>query len=79
MIHYTQVQLLENICFFDQNINIEWAEECAKMACIHHEIIQMPMGYETLVGDMGTVLSGGQKQRLFIARALYFKPKNPST
>lgn len=67
--------ILENICFFDQNINIEWAEECAKMACIHHEIIQMPMGYETLVGDMGTVLSGGQKQRLFIARALYFKPK----
>lgn len=67
--------ILENICFFDQNTDIEWAEECAKMACIHHEISQMPMGYETLVGDMGTVLSGGQKQRLFIARALYFKPR----
>lgn len=35
----------------------------------------MTMGYETLVGDMGTVLSGGQKQRLLLARALYFKPK----
>lgn len=67
--------ILENISFFDQNTDISWAEECAKMACIHHEIAQMPMGYETLVGDMGTVLSGGQKQRLFIARALYFKPK----
>lgn len=67
--------ILENISFFDQNTDIGWAEECAKMACIHHEIAQMPMGYETLVGDMGTVLSGGQKQRLFIARALYFKPK----
>lgn len=67
--------ILENISFFDQNTDINWAEECAKMACIHHEIAQMPMGYETLVGDMGTVLSGGQKQRLFIARALYFKPK----
>lgn len=34
----------------------------------------MPMGYSTLIGDMGTVLSGGQKQRVLIARALYNKP-----
>jgi ATP-binding cassette subfamily B protein RaxB len=34
----------------------------------------MPMGYHTLIGDMGTVLSGGQKQRLLIARALYRQP-----
>ncbi len=67
--------ILENICFFDHNANIAWIEKCAKMAYIHDEIIEMSMGYETLVGDMGTVLSGGQKQRLFIARALYFKPK----
>jgi len=33
------------------------------------------MGYNTLVGDMGTTLSGGQKQRLLLARALYRKPK----
>ena len=32
------------------------------------------MGYQTLIGDMGTALSGGQKQRLFIARALYRQP-----
>ena len=31
----------------------------------------MPMGYGTLIGDMGTVLSGGQKQRVLLARALY--------
>ena len=35
----------------------------------------MPMGYATLVGDMGTVLSGGQKQRILLARALYKRPK----
>ena len=34
----------------------------------------MPMGYGTLIGDMGTVLSGGQKQRVLLARALYRGP-----
>ena len=47
----------------------------AKLACIHDDIERMPMGYQTLVGDMGTVLSGGQKQRLFLARALYKQPR----
>ncbi|WP_269447413.1 ATP-binding cassette domain-containing protein [Bibersteinia trehalosi] len=35
----------------------------------------MPMNYETLLGELGNQLSGGQRQRLFIARALYKKPK----
>lgn len=45
------------------------------MAQVHDEIVALPMGYNTLVGDMGTVLSGGQKQRLFLARALYKRPR----
>lgn len=65
----------ENIAFFDEQINQEYIEFCAKMANIHNEIVCMPMGYETLIGDMGSVLSGGQKQRLILARALYKKPR----
>ena len=35
----------------------------------------MPMGYHSLIGDMGSALSGGQKQRILLARALYRRPK----
>ena len=45
------------------------------MAMIHEDIIRMPMGYETLIGDMGNALSGGQKQRVILARALYKRPR----
>ena len=44
------------------------------MALLHDDIVRMPMGYETLVGDLGHGLSGGQKQRLLLARALYKQP-----
>ena len=49
-------------------------ERCATMAAAHEDIMAMPMGYDTLIGDMGTALSGGQKQRVLIARALYREP-----
>ena len=48
--------------------------ECADRAAILGDIRQMPMGFETLVGDMGSTLSGGQKQRVILARALYRRP-----
>lgn len=66
--------ILDNITFFDHVNDIEWARECAKMAAIDDDIMQMPMQYNTLVGDMGLALSGGQKQRLLLARALYKRP-----
>lgn len=67
--------LSENISFFDEDTDMEWVKQCATLAAVDADIMAMPMGYNTLVGDMGTVLSGGQKQRIIIARALYKKPK----
>ncbi|OSI13792.1 ABC transporter ATP-binding protein [Neisseria dentiae] len=65
----------ENICFFDETPDQQKIVQCAAMAMIHEDIMQMPMGYETLIGDMGNALSGGQKQRIILARALYREPK----
>ncbi|WP_246776803.1 peptidase domain-containing ABC transporter [Microvirga sp. VF16] len=66
--------IADNICFFSAQPDRERIVLCAQQAAIHNEIMAMPMGYETLIGDMGTVLSGGQKQRVVIARALYRQP-----
>ncbi|WP_367607609.1 peptidase domain-containing ABC transporter [Legionella sp. W05-934-2] len=67
--------ILDNITFLAAKIDIEKVYQVAKIAQIHDNIIKMPMGYETLIGDMGSTLSGGQKQRILIARALYKDPK----
>lgn len=66
--------IADNISFFDIHADTEWIARCAEMAAIAGDIAGMPMQYNTLVGDMGTVLSGGQKQRILLARALYKKP-----
>ena len=63
-----------NICFFDPVPDLDRIEASARLASIHDDISVIPMQYNTLVGDMGTVLSGGQKQRLLLARALYRQP-----
>ncbi len=67
--------IAENIAFFDSQPDPEAIEQAARLAAIHEEITRMPMQYNTLVGDMGTVLSGGQKQRVLLARALYRQPR----
>jgi len=66
--------IADNISFFSERPELERIEECARLAAVHEDILAMPMGYNTLIGDMGTVLSGGQKQRVLIARALYRQP-----
>jgi ATP-binding cassette subfamily B protein RaxB len=67
--------IADNIAFFDPAADQAHVEECARMAAIHDDVVAMPMGYHTLIGDMGTALSGGQKQRVLLARALYKRPK----
>lgn len=64
----------DNIAFFATPADQEKVVMSARLAAIHDEIEAMPMGYHTLVGDMGTVFSGGQKQRILLARALYREP-----
>lgn len=67
--------VLDNITFFDPNPDMQKVRDCAAGASITDEIEAMPMGYYTLVGDLGSGLSGGQVQRIAIARALYRNPK----
>ncbi|CAN0617476.1 putative microcin-H47 secretion/processing ATP-binding protein MchF [Burkholderia multivorans] len=66
--------IADNICFFDPQPDQARIEEVARLAQIHDDIVAMPMGYQTLVGDMGSSLSGGQCQRVLLARAFYRKP-----
>ena len=67
--------IVDNISFFDASPDRVWVEHCARVAAVHDEVEAMPMGYHTLIGDMGAALSGGQKQRILLARALYKRPK----
>ena len=65
--------VIDNITFFDRVPNFEFAMQCAQIACVHDEIMKLPMSYESLIGEMGTSLSQGQQQRVLLARALYQK------
>ncbi|HGB5310421.1 TPA: peptidase domain-containing ABC transporter [Salmonella enterica subsp. enterica serovar Poona] len=67
--------IMENISMFDSNCDFDKVVEVSRKTNIHNEIIRMPMGYNSLVGDMGSVLSGGQIQRILLSRALYREPK----
>jgi ATP-binding cassette subfamily B protein RaxB len=67
--------LADNISFFDTHPDPDRIRQCAALAQFHDDIARMPMGYQTLVGDLGSGLSGGQKQRLLLARALYKQPR----
>lgn len=67
--------IAENISFFDPAPDLARIEHVARLASIWDDISAMPMGLQTLAGDMGTTLSGGQKQRILLARALYKRPR----
>jgi ATP-binding cassette subfamily B protein len=67
--------IADNIAYGKEDAKYEDIVEAAKIAELHDFIVDLPDGYDSLVGERGTRLSGGQKQRLSIARALIVKPK----
>ena len=67
--------IFENIRYGKPDATFEEVVEAAKKAEIYEDIMKMPNGFETYVGERGTLLSGGQKQRVSIARIFLRNPK----
>ena len=67
--------ILDNIRYGRPNATMDEVIEAAKLAEIHEDIMRMPNGYDTIVGERGIMLSGGQKQRVSIARIFLKNPR----
>ena len=67
--------ILENIRYGKPGATMDEVVEAAKQAEIHEDILHMPNGYNTIVGERGIMLSGGQKQRVSIARIFLKNPR----
>ncbi|EKS16912.1 ABC transporter ATP-binding protein [Streptococcus sp. F0441] len=66
--------ILDNIRFGNPNLPLSTVEEATKLAQVYQDIVAMPRGFDTLIGEKGVSLSGGQKQRLAMSRAMILDP-----
>lgn len=69
-VYLFQDTIANNIRFGEPEASMEKVMEAAKKACCHRFIMNLPQGYETIIGEGGASLSGGEKQRISIARAI---------
>ena len=66
--------ILDNIRFGNPDLPLSEVEEATKLAQVYQDIVAMPQGFDTLIGEKGVSLSGGQKQRLAMSRAMILDP-----
>ena len=66
--------ILENIRFGNPKSSLAQVEAAAKLARVYDDIVAMPDGFETVIGEKGVSLSGGQKQRIAMSRAMILDP-----
>ena len=66
--------ILENVRFGNPDLSLSDVEYATKLAQVYHDIVDMPQGFNTIIGEKGVSLSGGQKQRLAMARAMILNP-----
>ena len=67
--------ILDNIRFGNPNLSLLAVEEATKLAQVYQDIVDMPQGFDTVIGEKGVSLSGGQKQRLAMSRAMILDPE----